>query len=66
MARKFYAVQTGDEFSSDHGSTNYRKALVMAHEKARNNPEKEVRICVCMTNDDFALDVIIIQEGDIA
>lgn len=66
MARKFYTVQVGDDFSSDYGSTNYRNALVIAHEEARNNPDKEVRICVCTTNDDFALDVNIIQEGDIS
>ena len=42
MAKKFYAVQIGNDYSSDIGSTIKRDALRMAKQEARRNPGKEV------------------------
>ncbi len=66
QGKRWYAVQTGDEYACDNGSTIKRKAVVMAHAEARNHPCKEVRIVLCRTDpdDDFCEGVIIIQEGN--
>lgn len=63
MAKKFYAVQVGNDFSSDWGSTRKREALVMAHQAARENPGKEIRISVCREDDDYCEQEIVIREG---
>lgn len=62
MARRFYAVQVGTDYSCDNGSTNKRKAFAMARREARENPGEEVRIAYCMTDDDFCDEEVIIQE----
>lgn len=62
-AKRFYAVQVGSDFSSDWGSTRKREAIVMAHQAARENPGKEIRISVCTTDDDFCEREIVIREG---
>ncbi len=61
--KKWYAVQIGDDFSSDYGNTRKRDALKMAHAEARKHPDKEVRIAICSTDSDFCTGEIIIQEG---
>ena len=63
MAKKFYAVQIGSDFSSDWGSTRKHEAIVMAHRAARENPGKEIRISVCREDDDYCEREIIIREG---
>ena len=40
----FYAVQHGNDYSSDYGSTNKRKAYSMAHALKREYPQDEIRI----------------------
>ena len=64
MSKKFYAVQVGNDFSSDNGSTNKREAFRMARAEAKENPGKEVRISVCRVDDDFCEKEIIVREGD--
>ena len=63
MSKRFYAVQIGNDYSSDWGSTRKREAIVMAHQAARENPGKEIRISICTTDDDFCDRQIIIREG---
>lgn len=60
----WYAIQVGNDYASDYGSTIKRKAFQMAKKEAHKNPESEVRICVCKTNDDFCDKEIIIQHGN--
>ena len=63
MSKKFYAVQIGNDYSSDWGSTRKREAIVMAHQAARENPGKEIRISICTTDDDFCEREIIVRDG---
>lgn len=63
MAKKFYAVQIGNDYSSDWGSTRKRDAFAMARRAARENPGKEIRISVCTVNDDYCMRQIIICDG---
>lgn len=65
-AKRFYAVQIGNDYSSDWGSTRKREAIVMAHQAARENPGKEIRISICTTDDDFCEREIVIREGSLA
>lgn len=60
---KFYAVQHGNDYSSDYGSTVKRKAYTMAHELGREYPQDEIRISVCTIDDDFCTREIIVREG---
>lgn len=62
--KKWYAVQIGDDFSSDYGSTRKRDALKMAHAAARKHPAEEIRIAICSTDSDFCTEEIIIQRGE--
>lgn len=59
----FYAVQHGNDYSSDYGSTNKRKAYSMAHALEREYPQDEIRISVCSIDDDFCTREIIIRSG---
>lgn len=63
MSKRFYAVQVGDDFSTDTGSTVKRQALRMARSAARKFPGLEVRLCLCTVDDDFCEGELIIQEG---
>lgn len=63
MRRNFYAVQVGNDYACDYGSTRKREAFVMARRAARENPGREIRICVCSTDDDFCIREIIIRDG---
>lgn len=51
MAKRFYSVEHGNDFSSDYGSTRKRDAFKMARELAKDFPFEEIRISV-MTPDD--------------
>ncbi len=62
--KKWYAIQIGNDFSSDYGSTVKREALAMARREARKHPAEEVRIAVCTTDSDFCTEEIIIQAGE--
>lgn len=63
MSKRFYAVQHGDEFSSDVGSTVKREAYRMAREMHNDCPGEEIRICVCREDDDYCEDEIIVYPG---
>lgn len=63
MSKTFYAVQHGNDYSSDYGSTVKRKAYTMARELGREYPQDEIRISVCTIDDDFCTREIIIREG---
>lgn len=61
--KKFYAVQHGNDYSSDFGSTNKREAMKMARELGNEFPNDEIRISVCTTDDDFCMEEIIVREA---
>ena len=63
MAKRFYAVQHGDDYSSDWGSTNKRKAYAMARAMCKEYPDEEIRIVYCTTDSDFCDREIVIREG---
>lgn len=65
MSKNWYAVQVGDDYASDYGSTVKREALRMARQEAKKpeNDGIEVRIAVCSTDDDYCREVIVIREG---
>lgn len=65
MARRFYAVQWGDMYDSDYGSTRKAEALKMAKELTRDprHDGEEIRICLCTTDDDYCDDIIIVREN---
>lgn len=64
MARTFYAVQHGDDYSSDYGSTKKREAYQMARSLHEEYPEEEIRISVCTTEDDFCKEEIVVFEAN--
>ena len=63
--KKFYAVQVGDNYDCDNGSTVKREAVKMANAAKRNhdNDGMEIRIVVCSTESDFVTEEIIIRDG---
>lgn len=63
MAKRWYAVQHGDDYSSDNGSTVKREAMKMARELGREFPQDEIRISLCREDDDFCEGLIIVREG---
>lgn len=65
MSRNWYAVQVGDDYTSDYVSTVKREALRMARQEARKpeNDGLEIRIAVCSTDDDYCQDEIIVRDG---
>lgn len=64
MSKTFYAVQHGNDYSSDYGSTVKRKAYTMARELGHEYPQDEIRISVCTIDDDYCTREIIIREGN--
>ena len=64
MSKRFYAVQVGDDFASDNGSTVKRTALRMARALAKKNPGQEVRIAYCSTDSDYCENEEIVQHGE--
>lgn len=63
MGKRFYAVQHGDDFSCDFGSTRKRDALKMAREVHAWYPLDEVRLCLCKVDDDFCDGEIVVFKG---
>ena len=65
MSRNWYAVQVGDDYTSDYVSTVKREALRMARQEAKKpeNDGLEIRIAVCSTDDDYCQDEIIVRDG---
>jgi hypothetical protein len=63
MSKRFYAVQHGDDFASDYGSSVKREAMKMARELAKEYPGEEIRICLCREDDDFCEGEIIVKAG---
>lgn len=64
--KKFYAIQIGDNYECDYGSTVKREAIKMANAQKRipSNDGLEIRIAVCSTDSDYVTDEIIIRSGD--
>lgn len=63
MAKRFYAVQHGDNFDSDNGSTVKREAMKIARELHKDYPGDEIRLVFCTTDDDFCEEEIIVYHG---
>lgn len=65
MSKNWYAVQVGDDYTSDYGSTVKCEALRMARQEAKKpeNDGLEIRIAVCSTDDDYCRDEIIVRDG---
>lgn len=63
MSKRFYAVQHGDDYSSDYGSTVKREAMKMANRLAKEYPDDEIRISLCREDDDFCEGEIIVRNG---
>ena len=63
MSKRYYAVQHGDDFSSDNGSTVKREAYKIAREIHRDYPGEEIRICLCREDDDFCDGEIVVYEA---
>ena len=63
MAKRFYAVQHGDNYDSDWGSTIKREALKLAKQAHLDYPGEEIRISICRENDDTCESEIIVYEG---
>lgn len=64
MENLFYAVQHGDDYSSDNGSENKQEALAIAADFHEWFPDEEIRISVCKTDDDYCLKEIIVYEAE--
>ena len=63
MKRTWYAVQHGDNFESDLGSTVKREAYKMARALHKEFPKEEIRIALCTTEGDFCEGEIIVYNG---
>ena len=63
MSKRWYAVQHGDDFASDNGTTVKREAYKLARQAHKDYPGEEIRIVLCRVDDDFAEDEIIVYEG---
>lgn len=63
MSKRFYAVQHGDNFESDNGSTVKREAMKIARQMHKDYPGEEIRICLCREDDDFCEGEIIVFDG---
>ena len=63
MKRTWYAVQHGDNFESDFGSTVKREAYKMARALHKEYPNEEIRLALCTTESDFCEDEIIVYNG---
>lgn len=61
--RKFYAVQYGDNFDWDFGSTVKREAIKMANAIKRNPDYDGMEIRIAVIEDYYCSDEIIIREG---
>lgn len=61
--KKFYAVQFGDNFDWDNGSTVKREAIKMANAMKRDPEYDGLEIRIAVIENDFCSDEIIIREG---
>ena len=59
----WYAVQHGDNFEIDFGSTVKLEACKMARELHKEYPDEEIRIALCTTESDFCDGEIIVYNG---
>lgn len=64
MSKRFYAVQHGENYECDFGSTVKREAYKMARELHRSHPGEEIRICLCREDNDFCEKEIIVFESE--
>ena len=63
MKRTWYAVQHGDNFERDFGSTVKREAYKMERALHKEYPNEEIRIALCTTESDFCEGEIIVYDG---
>lgn len=63
MSRRFYAVQHGDNFEWDEGSTVKREAVKMANQMKRDKDYDGEEIRIAVIDDDFCTEEIIIRDG---
>lgn len=63
--KKFYAIQIGDNYECDYGSTVKRRAVKMANAAKRNSDNNglEIRVAVCSTDSDLVTEEIVIRAG---
>ena len=66
MARTFYAVQVGNNYDCDDGSTVKRTAYQMARRYHKEYPGEEIRIAICTTESDDVGEVITVFEENLA
>ena len=64
MAKRWYAVQHGSDFSSDFGSFVKNEAMKMARAMHSEFPGEEIRIALCRVDDDFCEDEIVVFAGE--
>lgn len=50
--KKFYAVQHGDNFDWDIGSSNLQKAKIIANKTKKEYPNEEIRIVRLLSADE--------------
>lgn len=62
--KKWYAVQHGDSFEWDNGSTNKREAFKTANAMKRDHRYDGEEIRVAVIVNDYCEDEIIIREGN--
>ena len=63
MSKRWYAVQHGNNFESDRGSSVKREAMKIARQMHKDYPGEEIRICLCREDNDFCEGEIIVFEG---
>lgn len=63
MSRRFYAVQRGDNYGCDYGSTVKRQAMKMARQEHKDYPGEEIRICLCREDDNTCDGEIVVYPG---
>ena len=63
MKKTWYAVQHGDNYESDFGSTVKREAMKLARQLHKEYPDEEIRIAICTTDSDFCEGEIIVYDA---
>ena len=63
MSKRYYAVQHGDYFFDDFGSTVKREAYKIARQMHKDYPGEEIRIAIRTVDDDFCVGEIIVFDG---
>ena len=62
-ARRWYAVQHGDDYDCGYGSTVKREAMKMARALHKDYPDDEIRLCLCRCGDDYCDGEIVVFDG---